>query len=89
MRFPLLVYLAFCLSAFAACAPIIVETEPPYPVEYEYFRIPPGHLPPPGGMSDLVSRPPSWSSATAWGLLGPPMGGSTRCLADLWTSQSS
>ena len=48
MRVLLLVCLALCLSVFTACAPIIVETVPPYPVEYEYFRIPPGHLPPPG-----------------------------------------
>jgi hypothetical protein len=44
-----LVMSVVCAVSLTACGPVIVETGgPTYPVEYEYFRIPPGHLPPPG-----------------------------------------
>ena len=47
--------LLWCLMV-PACVPVVVETGRPYPGgyeydyqdEYEYFHIPPGHLPPPG-----------------------------------------
>jgi hypothetical protein len=43
-----LFFLILYVLIMSSCAPVVIETEPPYPAEYEYFRIPPGHLPPPG-----------------------------------------
>ena len=48
MRVNISICVLLCALLMSACGPVIVETEPPYPSEHKYFKIPPGHLPPPG-----------------------------------------